>query len=461
MAIMAIVAGAAVPAPALAQDDPTNPPAPPTATLTTPVLSLRRAPEILRSTISQRNIRGAVEPLIDDAASGSCIAVYQDGRLLVGKDVEAPKVPASLAKVLTGSAVLQGLDPESRLTTVAAAQGAVSNGVVEGDLYIIGGGDPLLSTPGYLATLKNPEQPANQLAGLADAIASAGVTEIRGDLVGDDSRYSTERWIPSWPTNYRSEGDVGPLSALMVNDGFVGYVDDPDGSGTIQPGDPPLLAVQTLETLLEARGVRVRGARADRAPDGLTTVAELPSHTVAELVFELIDDSDNVTGELLTRELGLRHKGDGSTPAGVAFINETLTANGLPMTGANLVDGSGLDPDYSVTCALMVAALDKQGRESVVGRALPIAGQTGTLKARMRDTPAEGNVQAKTGSLAAVSALAGFVTTAAGSDLTFAYIINQPGIYQVYGDLDELATTLAGLDDGPLLVELEPKAPAT
>ncbi len=446
----------------VAAEDTTTTEVTPTPTLATPVLSLRRAPELLRSSISEANIREAIQPLIDDAPDRSCISVSQDGRQLIGKDVDQPMVPASLAKVPIASAILRNLDPEARLTTTAASERGVSNGVIDGDLYIIGGGDPLLSTPGYLdnVRVRYPDQPGNQLAGLADAIAAAGVTEIRGDLVGDDSRYSTERWIPTWPTNYRGEGDVGPLSALMVNDGYEGFADDPDGSGSVEPGDPPVLAVQTLRTLLEDRGISIDGTeRAASAPERVEAIAELPSFTIGELVTEFVDDSDNVTGELLTREVGLQRRNDGSTPAGVDQIKQTLHADGLPMEGVNLVDGSGMDPTSTVTCSYMVAALDKQGRDSLIGRALPIAGKSGTLLRRMVDTPAEGNVQAKTGSLAAVSALAGFVTTAAGSDLTFSYIINKPGIYQVYGSLDELAKALAGLDDGPPLEQLEPRAP--
>ena len=122
------------------------------------MLSARRVPEVLRANISDAQLREAVEPLIDDAADNSCIAVTLNGRLLAGNDVSEPKTPASLVKVLTATAVMKGLDPTSRLQTTAATTGSVENGVVDGDLYIIGGGDPLLTTPGYQATFKDPDQ---------------------------------------------------------------------------------------------------------------------------------------------------------------------------------------------------------------------------------------------------------------------------------------------------------------
>lgn len=431
-----------------------------TATLATPVLSARRAPEILRSTIADTRIREAVQPLVQRAPDDSCILVSQGGRTLVAKNSTEQRTPASLAKLLTATAVLQGLDPDHRFTTTAASSGRVDGGVLDGDLFVIGGGDPLLTTRAYQLKLENPEQLSNPFGQLADNIKAAGITEIRGDVVGDDSRYSTQRWIPTWPTRYQKDTYIGPLGALMVNDGFTGFTEDPDGApvGKIEPGDPATLAAATLVTLLEDRGITVTGtARSARAPESVTPVATLDSLPLDEIVSELIDDSDNVTAELLGRELGLQARGDGSTPAGIGVLTETLTANGLPTQGLDLLDASGLDPADQVTCALIVAALDAQGRDSVVGRSLPVAGETGTLRKRMRGTDAQGNVRAKTGTLAEVNSLAGFATTKGGAELTFAYILNGADQSRGTAPLDELAVALVGVPDGPSLAELGPE----
>lgn len=430
-----------------------------TTTLATPVLSARRAPEILRSTIADTRIREAIAPLLDRAPDDSCITVSQGGRTLVEKDSTEQKTPASLAKLLTATAVLQGLDPNQRLTTTAASTAKVDGGVIKGDLFVIGGGDPLLTTRAYQLELENPEQLSNPFGQLADNIKAAGVTEIRGDVVGDDSRYSTQRWIPTWPTRYQKDSYIGPLGALMVNDGFTGFTEDPEGApvGPVEPGDPAALAAATLVTLLEDRGITVTGTvRAAKAPAEVSTVATLDSLPLDQIVSELIDDSDNVTAELLGRELGLQARGDGSTPAGVGVLTETLAANGLPTQGLDLLDASGLDPADQVTCALIVAALDAQGRDSVVGRSLPLAGETGTLRKRMRGTDAQGNIRAKTGTLAEVNALAGFATTKGGAELTFAYILNGANQSRGTAPLDELAVALVGVPDGPSLDELGP-----
>lgn len=433
------------------------------ASLATPVLSARRAPELLRSTITGEQIRGALAPVLAQAPASSCIVVSTGGRAVVAKDAEAPMVPASTLKILTGAAVLEALDPGSRLTTTAAARRGPSNGVIEGDLYLIGGGDPLLTTAGYKVTFENPEQLANDFGQLADRISAAGVEEIRGDIVGDESRYDQERWIPSWPQRYQREGYVGPLSALIVNDGSTGLSLAPDQPASLRrPGEPALLAAETLKTLLEDRGVRVTGGPvAGRAPEGTVSIATLDSPPIDALVGELIADSDNTTAELLVKELGLVEQGQGTTRAGLEAIARELDELGLPTTGLDLRDGSGLDPQNRLTCQLLVAALDRVGPDSVLGQSLPVAGRSGTLRKRMRNTPAEGRVRAKTGTLAEVNALAGFVETEGGTTLTFAYLINGPDQPRGLMPLDELAAALVTVPTGPPVEQLAPRPAGT
>jgi D-alanyl-D-alanine carboxypeptidase/D-alanyl-D-alanine-endopeptidase (penicillin-binding protein 4) len=430
-----------------------------TADLATPVLSARRAPELVRAGIADDRILAALEPVLAEAPADSCVVVTSAGRTVVSTRAEEPVVPASTQKLMVAAAALATFGDDHRLSTVAAAAEAPEGGVVDGDLYLVGGGDPLLTTPGYQVTFENPAQLANDFAQLADGIAASGVREVRGGVVGDESRYDTERWIPTWPERYQREGYVGPLSALMVNDGSTGFATTPGaGTGPRVAGDPPSLAAETLITLLEERGVEVAGgASSGRAPEGAVEVAALPSLPMVELVEEMLSDSDNTTAELLVKELGLHASGQGTTTAGLQAVLEALAAEGLPVDGLDLLDGSGLDPANQATCGLLVESLDRLGRDSVVGRSLPVAGETGTLRWRMGDTPADGRVQAKTGTLAQVNALAGFASTEAGGQLTFAYVINGPEQPRGYAPIDELAAALVAVPDGPAVELLGPR----
>jgi serine-type D-Ala-D-Ala carboxypeptidase/endopeptidase (penicillin-binding protein 4) len=431
----------------------------PTAALTTPVLSARRAPELLRSHIADTRIREALAPLLADAPADSCIVVTNGGRAVIARNPDRPMVPASTEKLLIGAVLLEALGEDRRLTTVVGAASTPRDGVVEGDLYLIGGGDPLLTTPGYQVTFENPDQLVNQFAQLADRVVAAGVREVRGGIVGDESRYDTERWIPTWPDRYQREGYVGPMSALIVNDGNTGLSQLPDEpASTRRAGEPALLAAETLAALLEARGVTVSGdpSQGD-APGSVVELATLDSLPMRDLVFEMIADSDNTTAELLVKELGLVKTGEGTTSAGLAAITEGLEATDLDTEGLALLDGSGLDPQNRLSCSLLVAALDLHGPSSVLGESLPVAGETGTLRRRMRGTPAAGKVRAKTGTLAEVNALAGYAETSGGAQLTFAYIINGPEP-RGYLPIDEFAAALVGVPDGPEVARLEPAA---
>jgi D-alanyl-D-alanine carboxypeptidase/D-alanyl-D-alanine-endopeptidase (penicillin-binding protein 4) len=439
---------------------PAVPPAAPatvTAPLVTPVLSARRAPELLRSTISDSRIRGALQPVLDQAPANSCVVVTNGGRAVIARNLDKPMVPASTEKLLTGAALLEEFGLEHRLATVVGATTPPSDGVVEGDLYLIGGGDPLLTTPGYKITFENPDQLMNDYAQLADRIVAAGVREVRGGVVGDESRYDGERWIPTWPERYQREGYVGPLSALMVNDGNTGLTERPDeAASSRRPGDPPSLAAATLITLLKARGVTVTGgASAGVAPADMTEITRLESLPMRELIGEMIADSDNTTAELLVKELAVANGQPGTTAAGLEVIASSLAAERLPVEGISLRDGSGLDPQNQLTCELLAAALDLHGPDSVLGESLPIAGETGTLRRRMRGTPAQGKVRAKTGTLSEVHALAGFAETQGGASLTFAYLINGPEP-RGYQPIDDLAAALVGVPDGPPVADLEP-----
>jgi serine-type D-Ala-D-Ala carboxypeptidase/endopeptidase (penicillin-binding protein 4) len=428
------------------------------SSLATPVLSARRVPHLIRSTITGNRIREVVQPLVDTAPPESCVVVSTGGQPAIGRGADLPLAPASTAKLITGLAVLDELDPQSRLKTAVTSGAPVEGGVVDGDLHLVGGGDPLLTTPGYEVSFPYPGQITNQFAQLADRVVDSGVREIRGAIVGDDSRYDQQRWIESWPVRYQREDTVGPLSALIVNDGSTGLVEQPDRpASSRQPGDPPVLAAATLTTLLEQRGVRVEGeARAGTAPEGAQEIAALESATFADMVGEMVRVSDNTTAELLLKELGLATSGNGTTSAGLAAVDAVLQRRGLPTEGLVLRDGSGLDPESRVTCRLLVALLDQVGPDSILVQAMPVAADDGTLYNRMRRTPAAGKVRAKSGTLATVNALAGFVDTDAGATLSFAYLINGREQPRGYAPIDELMAALVAVPDGPPLDELSP-----
>ena len=428
------------------------------ATPPTPVLSARRIPGLLQGSIADPALAAELRGTIDRNPETWCGRIDDAGRPVLTVSPDLPLAPASLLKVLTGTALLERFGPEHRLRTAMVASAAATDGVVEGDLYLVGGGDPLLTTTGYAQSFDDPEQPYVDANALVDALAAAGVTEVRGNVVGDDSRYDAERWVATWPTRYQSEPSIGPISALAINDGFSGYAGSPERPNPRRrAGDPPALAAETLVSLLRSRGIGVGGQGvAGSAPVGAVEVAALDSRTMRELVGQMVLDSDNNTAEMLLKELGLATTGQGTTAAGLTAVRDTLARLGLVAEGLDLRDGSGLDPENRVTCAVVFAALERAGRSSDLTTSFAVGGQTGTLRKRMTGSPAVGRVVAKTGTLNSVNALAGWADTPTGATLTFVGIGNGTDARGT-GAADSFAAALMTYPQGPPLDLLRPR----
>jgi serine-type D-Ala-D-Ala carboxypeptidase/endopeptidase (penicillin-binding protein 4) len=325
-------------------------------------------------------------------------------------------------KILTATAVLARLGPDERLVTEVRAAAPPAAGVVEGPLYLVGGGDPLLGTADYAASFENQPQTRTPLEGLADAVAAAGVTVVRGGVVGDETRYDTQRYIPTWKPGYITDFESGPASALVVNDGFVEY-----RPRHVAAPEPDAHAAGVLAALLRARGVTVEGPSVEgRTPDAAAVVARAESPPMAEVVRQMLRESDNLTAELLVKELGRRFADDGTTAAGLRVMREALAQAGLPVDQLVSVDGSGLDRSDRVTCGLLMMAIDGSGPTGAIALGFPVAARDGTLAKRfLGGHPAAGRLRAKTGALDGVVGLSGYMDPPAGGDpLGFALLVN-------------------------------------
>ncbi len=397
-----------------------------TQTPTTPVLSARRFPGSLQAASSDPELVASLDQYLNKVVGPTCAIVEQDGRVIFSHKESDALQPASTLKLATALAALDVLGPDSRFTTRFVANKIPKNGVVDGDLYIVGGGDPLLATAGYKTVFDDPDQFYEDFTQLADTLGDAGVKEISGGIVGDESRYDDTRWVPSWPTRYQIGGTVAPLSALLVNDGSTGYADTPtEPTANRKAGDSALLFAQTLRTVLTTRGIKVSGgASTGRAPADGREIASFDSVPMTEVLSEMLTNSDNTTAELVTKEIGLQAKGQGTTAAGVDAIRESLTKQGFDLTGLVMRDGSGLDPNDRMTCTLDIALVSTISKFPDVLAALPVGGRTGTLRKRMLATASTGRVRAKTGTLNSVNALSGFADTPQGNVLTFSFIHN-------------------------------------
>jgi len=394
----------------------------PASTPQTPLLSARRTPAVLARETSATAFEEALRPLGGAVLPGSCAGVAVDGVTSLSDGIDTPVTPASTMKFIVAAVALDVLGADYTYSTEVRAEIAADGTV--GSVYLIGGGDPLLSSDWYPDDAKYnrfPQQPATSLDSLADAVKAAGVTQISGNVVADLSRYDSEFYAPGWEISLRNvEG--GPISAVTVNDGWVRG----DASKVTDPG---VGAAREFYRLLAERGIAIIGQPASgTTPIGLATVATVSSAPMIQIVGEMLQNSDNNTAEMLLKEIGFVARKAGTRTAGDSVLAEKLASWGVPMTGVVLDDGSGLSRLNKVTCSAFLSILNRYTIGDPLVSVLAVAGQSGTLQPYFVDTAVAGRLSGKTGSLNGVKALIGYVDVGDGSQITFALMLESPNI---------------------------------
>jgi len=407
----------------------------------------------LRALLNRPALGPGVGAMVIDAATGD---------VLLDQDDDHARTPASIAKLTTAAAALMTLGPEHRLAT------RVVSGANPGEVVLVGGGDTTLALHNRKA--RDYPRPAS-LTALADATAaalrsaapppasstpsptatatpSAASTARTVTVRVDDSLFSGPSVSPDWPASYVSSGVVSRVSALSVDGGRV----RPDADA--REPDPAITAGRDLARLLAARGITVTGSvRRSKPPAGAPTLAQVLSPTVAQLVGVDLSTSDNDLAESLLRLAAVADGGPGTFTAGRGTVAKVLGDLGVPTTGLDLRDGSGLarsDAIAPVTLArlLQIAAGTAHPVLRTLLTSLPVAGFSGTLADRFTRPPSAsgaGLVRAKTGTLTGVSTLAG-LTDQAGRTLVFVVMsdhVPTTGTLAARAALDRFAAAVA------------------
>ncbi len=402
------------------------------------ILSLGSASEAPAATglaALQSNVAGQLR--VAGPADGAYVYDLTTHQVLFSERATTMRPPASVEKLYTATTALDRLGAEYRLTTTVLGSGHLApGGVWEGSLYLYGGGDPTFGSSAFIASHYGGV--GSSVSTLAKDLKAAGIRRVSGQVLGDESMFDSLRGEPS--SDYAPDPFLeGSLSALAFNRG--------ETAGELGAHAPAAYAARQLRAALRSAGVHVSGSggAVTLLPSGAVQLAALPSPTIAQLVGLMLPPSDNFFAEMLVKALGAKLGGAGTTPAGVKVVTSTIAS--LLGIHPQIVDGSGLSEDdrtspYQV--ADLLVALYPTPLGALLRDRMAVAGRTGTLELRMRNTAAAGRCVGKTGTLTGVSNLVGYCPSSNGQMLAFAVFNDGIGVTEAHTVQDHIAITLAG-----------------
>ncbi len=463
-----------------------------------PVLRGQQSPATqVKAIVRSSKLQGVqIGVLVADVASGS---------IVVRHNADVALIPASNTKLVTTAAGLEQLGTGYKFATKLYLRGTLSDGLLDGDLLLVGGADPSFSGRFY------DGDSTKVLRQWVAALHRLGLRKINGNLLLDVSATSGPAIHPEWPQDQLNRWYCAPVGALNLNDncvdvrvsaGKVGqpvrysmgpeipyyrvlnkmltvsrgrkhapWLHRPEGDsrlelrGTFQGGrpaqvititvpDPARFLGQVFKGLLAKSGIQLSG-KLQLSESPVTKPGRLIAvHTcpIDQVVTVINKRSQNLFAECLFRALGRKAGHPGSFVGGRKAVESYLSKVGVE--GARVADGSGLARGNRYSPRAMVAILRRMwshaGRKTFFD-SLSVAGTDGTLKRRMRSGPAKGQVHAKTGYIKSVSALSGYLKTRGGRWLAFSLIFNgfqrkgkQLSNSTIKGYQDRICQALAG-----------------
>jgi len=431
----------------------------------------------------QSSIQEKLDKILSNSFFESTLAAV-DVYDLTGKEIIYQKNnryllhPASNMKILTSAAGLVFLGPDYNFETTFYYKGDIDDGVLDGDLYVVGGFDPAFSI--------------QDLDYFIDAIDSLGIKKIKGNIFADVSRMDTMYWGEGWMWDDDPSTDSPYLSSLNINynsvevfllgtepgrkaqiilnpyskyfnvyNEAVTVSPDEDNSysitrdwmnkkntvvakgkvkkGRMITGDeepqslnvfrPDLYFLTLFKETLQRKGIKVEGKSDNFWLPYDAIYLRTISRPFAEIIIPLDKKSINLIAEMVLYALAEKYYGKPATAKnGIKVINNFISLIGMSPEKYNLVDGSGLSHYNLVSAELILEVLkymyySEPGLYKVLVESFPIAGVDGTLAKRMNGTSAENNVKAKTGTITGVSALSGYITSRSGKLIAFSILI--------------------------------------
>jgi D-alanyl-D-alanine carboxypeptidase/D-alanyl-D-alanine-endopeptidase (penicillin-binding protein 4) len=427
------------------------------------------------------------------------IVEVDSGAVIAERNPHTPLAPASNMKLFTTAAALDLLHPDFEVKTTVYVRGAADpTGTLDGDVKIVGHGDPTIGGRFH------DNHATEVIDEWATDLKRAGVKTIRGNLIFEYGYMDTEYIHPTWPVDQLVNWYEAPVSAFTMQEGCVEVRVLPSKPGkacTVQL-EPPTSYITVESTCVTGRGLpfitRIRGTNtvvvrggvpARSGPTEVFVTVENPIHYFAAVTAEtfvrngitvqgqivltprdarpdwrpvaqhstplniIVDvinkKSQNHYAEQLVKIIGAEKKGEGSWKAGPAAVTEWLTGKlGVPPEEYHQADGSGMSRENRASANAFIHLLREMWkspwREDFVS-SLPYSGDPDAkFGHRLRSAPYARNVYAKTGYIVGVVGLSGYVHAQSGKIYAFSFIFNNyhVGVYAVHAIQDEMLKEL-------------------
>ncbi|HKJ67610.1 MAG TPA: D-alanyl-D-alanine carboxypeptidase/D-alanyl-D-alanine-endopeptidase [bacterium] len=426
-------------------------------------------------------------PALVNATVGIFIQEPETRRVIYRKNAHTLFMPASNQKLITTAAALSELGPDFRFRTQIYRDGSIDNGVLRGNLYIRGTGDPTLSGRFH------DGETLRDLRNWADSLQAAGISRITGDIIADANLFDDRRLGNGWEHNDLSYWYAAEISALSFNDNCLnvritpadsigapahlkyepntGYVEvtnhlvtthqdsithydyhrTPGTNrirfyGNISQGEtgitdwvtvhnPAMFTATVFAELLKQSGIILDGSvreiqyEAGQIPeyDSPDRLIDYPSPPLSEIIRVINRRSQNFYAEQLLKRLGYEITGKGSFRGGIRAVNGFLAEIGVDTEHLNIADGSGLSRRNLVSPFQLVTVLrhmyESKYRDQYLS-SLPVGAENGTLEERLLSPYAANKVRAKTGYVGFVRTLSGCVRTLDERMLVFSILVN-------------------------------------
>jgi D-alanyl-D-alanine carboxypeptidase/D-alanyl-D-alanine-endopeptidase (penicillin-binding protein 4) len=369
------------------------------------------------------------QPQFRNAQWGVLIVNPRTSDTIYSKNAGKLFMPASNTKIITSAVALTLLGPDYTYKTTFLRDGEVRDSLLDGNLIVIGRGDPSISD----AMRGNA---AVAMDSIVDSLRAHGIRQVAGSVARVGNAFPDSIYGSGWQWDDLGEYYAAGVDELIFNEGMAPTTPRPlpdtvrDSLYSGPAKNPAKAYLDAFNDALKRKGIQVDGGVRDSilpTPFHMDTIFVLQSPPLRNILPALMKPSQNQIAEIFLKTIGLERGGLGTADSALKIVRQQLLAWGVQPDGFDLYDGSGLSRHNLVTPETLVRVLDRIQRDTafaVYYNAMPIAGVDGTLKNRMKGTPAEGNIHGKTGSIGAARSLSGYVTTADGERLIFSILGN-------------------------------------